>query len=279
MPEKRRKRRAEFLKLINEEEKKELRKNIYDIHELKQFVGAGHVIDRSGHSAAKVFETQNGYYIKCEAPGALALEYQMTKIFYQLGFGPEAVQYITLDRDYMVTRKMPGENLTRDLQDPLRICRVLADALRRLHSQPIRSSIHSSIPVSGRYVRYMESAEGTLDGASYDPSVYTGEYRLSSRKEAWEVMQRGKHLLCLDTLIHGDACLPNILQKNGTFCSFVDVSMGGIGDRHIDLYWAIWSLQYNLKTSAYTDAFLDYYGRNNFSKDMFKVIAACEAFG
>ena len=108
MPEKRRKRRAEFLKLLNEEEKKELRKNIYDIHELKQFVGAGHVIDRSGHSAAKVFETQNGYYIKCEAPGALALEYQMTKIFYQLGFGPEAVQYITLDRDYMVTCNMPG---------------------------------------------------------------------------------------------------------------------------------------------------------------------------
>ena len=57
------------------------------------------------------------------------------------------------------------------------------------------------------------------------------------------------------------------------------ISMAGVGDKHIDLYWAIWSLQYNLKTDQYTDYFLDQYGRENFDHDMLNVVAAFELFG
>ena len=243
--------------------------------ELREFIGEDKPIDRSGHSPAKVYETQKGYFIKCDKPGELEREYEMTRLFYRLGIGPEAVRYMTSDRDYLITRRISGRDLTADLSDPLCICRLMADALRSLHAQPV----DGGIPVSSRYARYMDAASGDPDGGYYDPSVYTSEYRLSSKKEAWEIMQKSRHLLRCDTLIHGDACLPNFMQKNGSFCSFVDVSMGGLGDRHIDLYWAIWSLQYNLKTYAYTEVFLDRYGRDSFSKDTLKVIAAFEAFG
>ena len=243
--------------------------------ELRQFIGPDTPMDRSGNSPAKVYETREGFFIKCDGPGELAREYQMTRLFHQLGLAPEAVRYLTLDRDYLVTRKIPGDDLTSDLRDPHRICRILAGALRRLHAQPIRSGI----PVSSRYARFMEAAGGDSSGGCYDPSVYLDPYRLSSKQEAWEIMQSSKHLLRCDTLIHGDACLPNLMQKDGAFCSFVDISMGGIGDRHIDLYWAVWSLRYNLKTDAYSDEFLQCYGRENYSKDMFRVIAAFEAFG
>ena len=104
-------------------------------------------------------------------------------------------------------------------------------------------------------------------------------YRLSSKEEAWAVMREGRHRLRCDTLIHGDPCLPNVMEEDGAFRAFIDVSMGGLGDRHIDLYWAIWSLQYNLGTDAYTDAFLDLYGRESVREDMFRVVAAFEAFG
>ena len=247
--------------------------------EIQPFVGADELVDRSGNSPAKVFQTRRGFFIKCDEPGELEHEYRMTKLFHQLGFGPEAVEYITLDRDYLVTRKVPGEKLTEDLSDPIRTCRVLAEALRMLHTRPIPSPQEGAIPVSSRYARYMNSANGDFDGGYYDPSVYTGEYRLSSKQEAWEIMQNCRHLLRCDTLIHGDACLPNVMWRNGSFCSFIDVSMGGLGDRHIDLYWAIWSLEYNFKTNDCADNFLDHYGRDNFSKDMFRVIAAFEAFG
>lgn len=56
------------------------------------------MIDRSGHSPAKVFETGQGYFIKCDELGELAREFEMTEIFYQLGFGPEVARYITLDK-------------------------------------------------------------------------------------------------------------------------------------------------------------------------------------
>lgn len=244
--------------------------------ELRQFIGTGEVIDRSGHSPAAVFETPNGFFIKCDESGELAREYRMTRFFHQLGVGAEAVRYITLDRDYLVTRRVPGEDLTRDLGDPLHVCRVLADALRTLHAQPIQNT---EIPISSRYERFMAAADGPFSGGCYDPSVYMDGYRLSSKEEAWAVMQGGKHLLQCDTLIHGDACLPNVMQENGAFRAFIDVSMGGLGDRHTDLYWAIWSLQYNLHTNAYADVFLDLYGRENVREDMFRIIAAFEAFG
>lgn len=245
--------------------------------ELKPYIGDGGVTDRSGCSPAKVFETREGFFIKCDEPGALAREYQMTEIFSRAGSGPEPVQYVTLDRDYLVTRKAPGEDLTKDLSDPLQICRILADALRTLHAQPVQAGF--GIPVSSRLERYLASADGSPDGGYYDPSVYMGPYRLSSKAEAWAVMQRSRRLLRCDTLIHGDPCLPNLMQENATFRSFIDVSMAGTGDRHIDLYWALWSLEYNLKTDAYADVFLDLYGRENVSEEMFRVIAAFEAFG
>ena len=59
---------------------------------------------------------------------------------------------------------------------------------------------------------------------------------------------------------------------------FIDFNMSGLGDKHIDLYWAIWSLNYNLM-SDYTDFFLDQYGRENYDESMLKVIAAFEVIG
>lgn len=243
---------------------------------LQRFIGTSDVIDRSGHSPAKVYETGEGFFIKCDEPGALAREHRMTELFFRLGLGPEPVRYVAADRDYLVTRRVPGRDLTKALDDPLHMCRILADALRTLHGQPVEGA---GIPVSSRYERYMAAAAGPFDGGCYDPSVYMAPYELSSKQEAWETMQGGKHLLRCDALIHGDACLPNVMEENGAFRAFIDVAMGGLGDRHFDLYWALWSLQYNLGTDAYSDAFLAYYGRENVQEEKFRVIAAFEAFG
>ena len=35
-----------------------------------------------------------------------------------------------------------------------------------------------------------------------------------------------------------------------------------MGDRHFDLCWALWSLNYNLKTPRFNDRLLDAYGRD-----------------
>ena len=82
-----------------------------------------------------------------------------------------------------------------------------------------------------------------------------------------------------DTLLHGDYCLPNIMLDNWCFSGFIDVDQGGIGDKHMDLFWGIWSLGFNLKTNAYRDRFLDAYGRDAMEEEMLRLIAAIEVFG
>ena len=91
-------------------------------------------------------------------------------------------------------------------------------------------------------------------------------------------MKKYGHLLKTDTLLHGDYCLPNIILDNWNFSGFIDLGSGGVGDKHIDLFWGIWTLEFNLKTDKYTNRFLDAYGRFDIEPDMLKIIAAIEVF-
>lgn len=232
------------------------------------------VYDSSCSSDAVVYYIDTSYYLKIDDVHSLADEAALSKLFYTIGFGVEVIDYISTDRDYLVIRSAVGDDLTHCLHNPEKLCEILAESLRRLHAQSI-----DGIPLSSRYKRYIESVNGDYNGGYYDESVLMGRYMVQSKQDAWAIMQENQHLLVPDTIIHGDACLPNIIQNNGRFSFFIDFNMAGVGDKHIDLYWAIWSLQYNLKSEAYTDLFLDMYGRDNFSEDMLRVIAAYELFG
>ena len=94
-----------------------------------------------------------------------------------------------------------------------------------------------------------------------------------------DVIKKYGSALKNDTLIHGDYCLPNVMLDNWKFSAFIDVGNGGVGDKHIDLFWGVWTLWYNLKTHEYGDRFLDAYGGQNFDRDMLRVVAAYEVFG
>jgi kanamycin kinase len=61
--------------------------------------------------------------------------------------------------------------------------------------------------------------------------------------------------------------------------AFIDVDGGGVGDRHIDLFWGAWTLGFNLKTDKYRDRFLDAYGRDKVDTEVLKIVAAAEVFG
>ena len=69
------------------------------------------------------------------------------------------------------------------------------------------------------------------------------------------------------------------MLDNWRFRGFIDLGTGGIGDRHVDLFWGIWSLGFNLKTDAYRGRFLDAYGRDAVEEEMLRLIAAIEVFG
>lgn len=234
----------------------------------------GTLYDSSCHSAARVLYFDTGYYVKIDKKGELAREAAMARYFHSLGLGVEVAAYLSEEQDYLVTRSGRGQDLTHWLEDPQHLCRIYADSLRRLHSMD-----PGSAPVSARHRRFLDSANGSFSGGFYDESVLTDRFPVGSKEEAWAIMQENKTALRADCLIHGDACLPNLLLDDREQITFIDCSLAGIGDRHIDLYWAVWSLAYNLKTDAYTDYFLDQYGRDRFDPAMLRVVAAFELFG
>ena len=232
------------------------------------------VYDSSCHSNAKVYYVDSGYYIKVDELNSLKNEYKMNYLFYKIGFGVEVIHYISSDMDYLVTRSAIGYDLTHCVNTPEKLCEILVLSLKELHSKPIDGFPHST-----RYQRYLEAYNNNFKHGYYDESVLMNRYLIHSKEEAIDIINADIYLLNADTLIHGDACLPNVIQNDGEFSCFIDFDMSGIGDKHIDLYWAIWSLQYNLKTDEYTDLFLDLYGREEINEKVLKLIAAFELLG
>ena len=230
------------------------------------------IYDSSSSSNSKVYYLDTGYYIKVGEANSLYTESCMNRFLHGIGLGVEVISYLSTDKDYLVTRSVIGEDLTHLVSKPSQLCSILASSLKKLHSQSF-----CGIEMSPIYNRYIELTSSDYNELTYDSSYCINRYDINSKERAWAVIQNNRNVLVADTLIHGDACLPNIIQFNGNFSSFIDCNMSGVGDKHIDIYWAIWSLNYNLKTDAYTDLFLDLYGREEISETALYVIAAYES--
>lgn len=232
----------------------------------------GTVYDSSSSETARVYYSDIGFYTKVSLKDSLREEAERGKLFHQLGFGVEVARYLSEDKDYLVTREAIGCDLTHYVQEPERLCKVMAETLRKLHVTPAQG-----LPISPRMSQYKELAEGNVCG--YAEYVLMPRFMISSEEEAKKLIKENYHRIKTDTLVHGDYCLPNVVLDNWKFSAFIDFNLAGLGDKHMDLYWALWSLNYNLKTDVYTDCFLDAYGRENFEYDMLRVIAAFELLG
>ena len=241
---------------------------------LRELIGINNVYDSSCHSTSTVYYVDNGYYIKVDEKYSLKKEANLNRLMYKCGMGVEVINYTSEDKDYLITKEAVGKDLTNCLSNPEQVCYILATALRKLHSKPIEG-----FPISSRYQRYVELLELNFEDCYYDESVLMNRYMIHSKEEALLIVKENYKSIVADTLIHGDACLPNIIESNNEFSSFIDFSMSGIGSKYIDLYWAIWSLQYNFKTDQYIDLFLDVYGRENLNEKLLRVIAAFELLG
>ena len=52
---------------------------------------------------------------------------------------------------------------------------------------------------------------------------------------------------------------------------------GGVGDRHWDIAWGLWTIHHNLKKTEYGEQFLDAYGRDAVDKDRLRICALLAA--
>ncbi len=244
--------------------------------EIEEMISGGTLFDSSCSAEAKtVFADRGGgIFLKIAPKGSLSHDAVMTEYLYRKGMSARVIAYRTLDRDYLLTQRISGEDgvSPRCLGDPKMLCRVLAESLYRLHAVDF-----SDCPRPDRLGQMFSEMEEkrALGRADHDLLKYIGA---AGRDAAYETLKARRGALCSDALIHGDSCLPNILLDGWRFSGFIDVGYGGVCDRHYDLFWSVWSLLYNLKTDRYRTYFIDCYGRALFDEERFRLcgmLAAC----
>ena len=170
---------------------------------LKKYVRNASLFDSSCSDAARVWFSHigGGFYIKSAPPGSLKEEAEMTAFFHSRKLGAEVLDYLSLERDWLVTRAVPGEDCLHSeyRNDPKRLSETLGRLLRQLHETD-----PAGCPYSHRNnTRY---AHIPADFRQQYPDFLTGQ-----------------------VLLHGDYCLPNVMLHDWEFSGFIDVDSGGIG--------------------------------------------------
>ncbi len=250
--------------------------------EFESILRGAQIYDSSCSPEAKVYfiDKDGGYYLKYGAN--LVREAEMTGYFHKKGLGAEVLYHGGGEKDILLTRALPGEDCTHQmyLEDPKRLCDLLAIQLRQLHELDF-----SDCPAVDKMSEYFALAEKNYYADSYNKEHFPDSFGYASGDEAWKALSEGRGLLKNEVLLHGDYCMPNIVLDNWRFSGFIDLGAGGVGDRHIDLFWGRWSLAFNLRNSvgvnipALQERFFDAYGRDKIDDKKLKIVAAAEVFG
>ena len=242
-----------------------------------RFLRDARLYDSSCSKQATVYyiEKSEGFFLKTAPRGTLRNEAELTAQYHKLGFATEVLNYFSEEKDWLLTKSVPGEDCLHPqyLDDPKRLSALMGQLLRRLHETDA-----GGLSVRDHTAQYAATARRNYDAGNSDAGLFPDNWGYRSPEEAWAIVERISPLLKSDTLLHGDYCLPNIILSDWQFSGFIDLDSAGLGDRHIDLFWGIWSLDFNLKTDVWTDRFLDAYGRDRIDNEILSSIGAFEVF-
>ncbi|CAN7651126.1 aminoglycoside 3'-phosphotransferase [Paenibacillus sp. LjRoot56] len=208
---------------------------------IKQYIKNSNIYDSSCSENAKTLFVKglDNSFLKISKKGSLEREFRMTSFLHSHNVAPKVMAFESdQDNDYFLTEAITGEDGVSGvhLKYPNKLATVLGENLRMLHS------------ISTVNCPYDNRTSELLDEQS-------------------EISYDLKKLITFtaknNVIIHGDYCLPNIIMDNFSFKGFIDLGYGGVGDRHYDICWGIWTLNHNFKTNIYRDLFLDAYGRED----------------
>jgi kanamycin kinase len=207
-----------------------------------------------GRSGARVLLSED-MCLKIAPRGSLERAAVMQEYFHKKGLSAPLIKYLqTEEQDYLLMGRVRGTHACdrQLMSEPKKLARRIGEVIRMLHETDA-----SDCPLADVNRRNYDALN--------DP-----------------VLDSRCSILRNDVLVHGDCCLPNLFFDGDAFCGFVDLGEAGLGDRHFDLYWAEWSLEYNLGTNEYRDDLLNAYGRDAIDKNramLCRLISETAAFG
>jgi kanamycin kinase len=251
---------------------KEKRVNLETISlpsELIKWIGNAPIYESNGLSGARTFyiDRDKGAFLKIAPSKSLFISSKLQLHLAKYGLSSPVIMYISKDKDYLLSESLKGSNgvSSKYLSEPERLSKVFGLSLKLLHEVdipdfPIKNKMSDLILMSNDSIFLQDHLDLLSD--------YIG---ISHAEEAKEEILSSAEVLNNNAIIHGDYCLPNIILDKWKFKGFVDFDEGGIGDRHYDIAWGLWSLAYNFKSSKYGQIFLDAYGRENIDKEALRI--------
>ncbi|WP_028551220.1 aminoglycoside 3'-phosphotransferase [Paenibacillus sp. UNC451MF] len=222
---------------------------------IRPFMQHARIYDSSCSENARTLlvEGAEKAYLKISKRGSLEREYAMTRFLNSChAIAPKVIAYESdADQDYLFTEAVAGEDGTAEehIGNPGKLAGVFGEYLRMLHSLPI-------------------------EGCPYPHRTAEMLNEQTSISLSSQMIEQIKYEAADNAIIHGDYCLPNIIMDRFVLKGFIDLGYGGVGDRHYDIYWGIWTLNYNLKSDKYKDIFLDAYGRQDVDKERLNLFAS-----
>lgn len=200
-----------------------------------------------GRSGAQVLRA-GGMFLKIDAQGSLARSAAMQEYFAKKKLSAPLIAYEQAGgKDYLLVQAVPGEYACCDamLREPAKLAALLGETARMLHETEA-----ADCPLCDVNERVLAMYAAEHKGRAYEGNA---------------------HLLRKEALVHGDHCLPNIFFDGGRFSGYIDLGDAGLGDRHMDLACAVWSLGYNTGSAAWRDTLLDAYGRDKIDEERLQI--------
>ena len=158
------------------------------------------------------------------------------------------------ETNWLLLQAVEGTDLASATLSPKDQIVILADALKRLHALDVATCPFDHRVEKRIAIAKARTCAGVIDENDFD------ETRLGrTAADLFAELQARKPQA--DTLVvtHGDACLPNIIEKNGRFSGFIDCSRLGVADPCQDIALACRSIAYNLG-EEWVQPFLTRYG-------------------
>ncbi len=224
----------------------------------------------------QIVKSAYSIFLKVTPKGHLQSEAFMMEYLFSYGICPKVLTYISDDaRDYLITEQIMGADASHDeyTAQPILLTEVVAESLlslQKINNEgcPIMNDIETMvIRAEGNY-RERRAEQSLLQYMGYT-SIDTAYKDLISLYKSTPEDR---------VIIHGDYCLPNIILLDFKYNGLIDLAYGGVGDRHYDIFWGIWSLQYNYKRDEYAKRFIQAYGKSEVDQHRLQLCGLLSVF-
>lgn len=248
------------------------------VQEYCQGAAATVVKDKPRSVVYRMDRADDSFFVKVTASGQMEKEARMTAHLSSLGACPNVRMYFSdASRDYLITDRIMGTDAASSeyLAEPSRLCDIFAGSLSYFHELP-----GADCPCMNGLEEMVSRAEENYRSGKAELSLlrYMGYAGADAAYQDMLALYGAVSGSGERTLIHGDYCLPNLMLHQFERSGYIDVGYAGLGDPHYDLFWSLWSLQFNLGSDRYAERFIEAYGRERVDEERLRLCGLVSVF-